>query len=111
MTSHSTTTTTTTTTSTSKPPVTLPPSTHLDSGAYVRGTHAITLGEHNLIHARAQLVAIHGPLLISDRCIISEKCVVGGPVPATAVAPATPSSTNPTDTKPGNSGNDNDEDN
>ncbi|KAK5053320.1 hypothetical protein LTR84_002294 [Exophiala bonariae] len=105
MTSHSTT-TTTTTTSTSKPPVTLPPSTHLDSGAYVRGTHAITLGEHNLVHARAQLVAIHGPLIISDRCIISEKCIVGGPVPATAMGPATSSSTNPTDAKPGTSSGD-----
>lgn len=83
--------------STSKPPVTLPPSTHLDSGAYVRGTHAITLGEHNLIHARAQLVAIHGPLIICDRCIISEKCVVGGPVPAVP-APAPSSSTTTTST-------------
>ncbi|KEF57524.1 uncharacterized protein A1O9_05441 [Exophiala aquamarina CBS 119918] len=94
-TTATTTTTTTTTTSTSKPPVTLPPSTHLDSGAYVRGTHAITLGEDNLIHARAQLIAIHGPLIVSDRCIISEKCIIGGPVPV----PAPPSSTTTADAK------------
>jgi acetyltransferase-like isoleucine patch superfamily enzyme len=95
----STTTTTTLTsssTATSKPPVTLPASTHLDSGAYVRGTHAITLGEHNLIHARAQLVAIHGPLIIDDRCIISEKCIIGGPVPSSQLSSST---TNTADTK------------
>ena len=91
---------TSTTTTTSKPPVTLPPSTHLDSGAYVRGTHAITLGEHNLIHARAHLVAIHGPLIISERCIISEKCIVGGPVPVPVAGPSSSGTTNPTDTKP-----------
>ncbi|ETI28203.1 hypothetical protein G647_00652 [Cladophialophora carrionii CBS 160.54] len=65
----------------SRPPVTLGQNTHLDPGAYVRGTHAITLGEHILVHPRAQLIAIHGPLSISDKCIISEKCVIGGPVP------------------------------
>ncbi|EXJ64271.1 hypothetical protein A1O7_00607 [Cladophialophora yegresii CBS 114405] len=66
----------------SRPPVTLGQSTHLDPGAYVRGTHAITLGEHILVHPRAQLIAIHGPLSVSDKCIISEKCVIGGPVPS-----------------------------
>ncbi|KIW73305.1 hypothetical protein PV04_01436 [Phialophora macrospora] len=65
----------------SRPPVTLGQNTHLDPGAYVRGTHAITLGEHVLVHPRAQLVAIHGPLSVNDKCIISEKCVIGGPVP------------------------------
>lgn len=94
-TSTSTTALTSSSTSASKPPVTLPASTHLDSGAYVRGTHAITLGEHNLVHARAQLIAIHGPLIIDDRCIISEKCVVGGPVPSSLSS----STTNPADTK------------
>jgi acetyltransferase-like isoleucine patch superfamily enzyme len=60
--------------------VTLGQTTHLDPGAYVRGTHAIALGEQILVHPRAQLVAIHGPLSIGDKCIISEKCVIGGPV-------------------------------
>ncbi|KIW24269.1 uncharacterized protein PV07_09996 [Cladophialophora immunda] len=66
--------------SSSRPPVTLGQTTHLDPGAYVRGTHAITVGEHDLVHPRAQLVAVHGPLSIGDKCIISEKCIIGGPV-------------------------------
>ncbi|OAP59105.1 hypothetical protein AYL99_06403 [Fonsecaea erecta] len=64
----------------SRPPVTLGQTTHLDPGAYVRGTHAITVGEYDLVHPRAQLVAVHGPLSIGDKCIISEKCIIGGPV-------------------------------
>ena len=78
------TTTTTTTTTTSIPPVTLPPSTHLDPRAYVRGHHGITLGEHVVIHPRAHLIAIHGPLFIADKSIVGENCVIGGPVPAAA---------------------------
>ncbi|KAL2440990.1 hypothetical protein ABEF95_010443 [Exophiala dermatitidis] len=67
-------------TSSTKPPVTLDPTTHLDPGAYVRGTHGITIGEHTLIHPRVQLVAVRGPLSISDRCIIAEKSIIGGPI-------------------------------
>ncbi|KIX06300.1 uncharacterized protein Z518_04275 [Rhinocladiella mackenziei CBS 650.93] len=73
-------------TSSNRPPVTLGQATHLDPGAYVRSTHAITLGDHILVHPRAQLVAIHGPLSISDKCIISEKCVIGGPAPNPSTA-------------------------
>lgn len=40
-------------------------------------------------------MAIHGPLIIDDRCIISEKCVVGGPVPPSLSS----STTNTADTK------------
>lgn len=76
--------------SSSRPPVTLAQTTHLDPGAYVRGTHAITVGEHSLIHPRAQLVAVRGPISIGERCIISEKCVIGGPVQNSA-ASTTPS--------------------
>lgn len=75
-------------TSSTRPPVTLGQTTHLDPGAYVRGTHAITLGEHVLIHPRSHLIAVNGPLLIGEKCIISEKCVVGGPVQSSSVADA-----------------------
>ncbi|KIW44476.1 uncharacterized protein PV06_02942 [Exophiala oligosperma] len=68
------------TTSVTRPPVTVGQTTHLDPGAYVRGTHAITLGEHILIHPRSQLIGVHGPLSIGDKCIISEKAIIGGPV-------------------------------
>ena len=74
----------------SRPPVTLGSGTHLDPGAYVRGRHAITLGENILVHPRAQLVAIHGPLLIGDKTIISEKCVIGGPVPSNSTIDPAP---------------------
>ncbi|RMD41257.1 hypothetical protein DV735_g3863, partial [Chaetothyriales sp. CBS 134920] len=66
----------------SKPPVTLPSSTHLDPGAYVRGSHSITLGTNTLVHSRAYLLSAHVPLVIGDGCIISEKAVLGGPLPS-----------------------------
>ncbi|KAK7894794.1 hypothetical protein LTR67_005533 [Exophiala xenobiotica] len=75
-------------TSSSRPPVTLGQTTHLDPGAYVRGTHAITLGEHVLVHPRSHLIAVNGPLLIGENCIISEKSVVGGPVQNSSVVDA-----------------------
>ena len=75
----------------SKPPVTLGQNTHLDPGAYVRGIHAITLGDNILIHPRAQLITIHGPLSISDKAVISEKCIIGGSVPDTSRTDATSS--------------------
>ncbi|KIX95819.1 uncharacterized protein Z520_08527 [Fonsecaea multimorphosa CBS 102226] len=79
----------------SRPPVTLGQTTHLDPGAYVRGTHAITVGEYDLVHPRAQLVAVHGPLSIGDRCIISEKCIIGGPVRSTSGMSSDPASKTP----------------
>lgn len=72
----------TTTSGSARPPVTVGQSTHLDPGAYVRGTHAIALGENILVHPRAQLIAAYGPLSIGDNSVISEKCVIGGPMPA-----------------------------
>ncbi|KAJ9607358.1 hypothetical protein H2200_008431 [Cladophialophora chaetospira] len=68
----------------SKPPINLGQNTHLDPGAYARGTHAITLGDNVLVHPRAQLIALHGPVSIHDGCIICEKCIIGGPVPSTS---------------------------
>ena len=64
-----------------RPPVTLHPTAHLDPGAYVRGTHAISLGADVLVHPRAHLVSVHGPLIIDTGAIICEKAVLGGPVP------------------------------
>jgi carbonic anhydrase/acetyltransferase-like protein (isoleucine patch superfamily) len=34
-----------------------------------------------VIHPRARLVSIHGPVIIEAGSIISERCVVGGPAP------------------------------
>ncbi|KAK4939393.1 hypothetical protein LTR10_020290 [Elasticomyces elasticus] len=78
-------------TSSSRPPVSLGQTTHLDPGAYVRGTHAITIGEHSLVHPRVHLVAVNGPISIGDGCIISEKSVIGGPVQSSA-SPVLPQS-------------------
>lgn len=64
-----------------RPPVEIHPTAHLDPGAYVRGAHAISLGPGVLVHPRAMLVSVHGPLNINDGTIIMEKCIIGGPVP------------------------------
>ncbi|RMZ74720.1 hypothetical protein DV737_g5807, partial [Chaetothyriales sp. CBS 132003] len=74
-------------TASSKPAVILPSSSHLDPGAYVRGSHTITLGNHTLVHPRAHLLSTYVPLMIGDGCIISEKAVVGGPLPQVSSAP------------------------
>lgn len=68
----------------------------------MRGHHGIALGEQTVIHPRAHLIAIHGPVAIADRCIIYENCVIGGPVPTasagvtstsrSSASPALPSS-------------------
>ncbi|KAG9793396.1 hypothetical protein ABEF93_002200 [Exophiala dermatitidis] len=81
-------------TSSTKPPVTLDPTTHLDPGAYVRGSHGITIGEYTLIHPRVQLVAVRGPLSISDRCIIAEKSIIGGAIVQTSTTSTTSATTN-----------------
>ena len=78
-----------------RPPVTVGNNTHLDPGAYARGTHAVALGDNILIHPRAQLIAIHGPLSIGDGCIISEKCIIGGPVPTPADTTTKTAGSNP----------------
>jgi acetyltransferase-like isoleucine patch superfamily enzyme len=85
-------TTSATASTSSRPPITLGHNTHLDPGAYARGTHAISLADNILVHPRAQLVAVHGPLSIGDRCIISEKCIIGGPVPSSTDTTAKSSS-------------------
>ncbi|ETN37732.1 uncharacterized protein HMPREF1541_07355 [Cyphellophora europaea CBS 101466] len=72
----------------SRPPVTLPPTTHLDPGAYIRGTHPITFGEHNLVHPRALLTTTTHPLHIGSNNIISEKATIGG-------SPTSNTTTNP----------------
>jgi acetyltransferase-like isoleucine patch superfamily enzyme len=64
--------------SSNRPPVTLPPTSHLDPGAYIRGTHPITFGEHNLIHPRVLLTTTTHPLNIGTNNIISEKAFIGG---------------------------------
>lgn len=53
----------------------------------MRGSHAISLGPGVLVHPRAMLVSVHGPLIIADNSVISEKCIVGGPVPSATDTP------------------------
>ena len=64
-----------------KPPTDIHPTAHLDQNAYVQGSHAISLGAGVLVHPRARLVSTHGPLIIGDGVVVSEKCVIGGPAP------------------------------
>jgi carbonic anhydrase/acetyltransferase-like protein (isoleucine patch superfamily) len=72
-----------------RPPVEIHSTAHLDPGAYVRGTHAIFLGPGVLIHPRAMLVSVYGPLIINDNTVIMEKCIIGGPVPDAKEASST----------------------
>ncbi|KAF7503979.1 hypothetical protein GJ744_002953 [Endocarpon pusillum] len=66
---------------TTRPPLEVHPTAHLDPQAYIQGTSTITLGPNVVIHPRARLVSVHGPLTIRAGTVILERCVVGGPVP------------------------------
>lgn len=78
--------------------VTIDPTSHLDPGAYVRGTLPIKIGKNVLIHQRVYLLSIHSPLTIGDGCIIGEKAVLGGPAPTSSSAGSTSTSTSNTST-------------
>lgn len=80
----------------SRPPVTLNPTTHLDPGAYIRGTLPITIDASNLIHPRALLLSSNSPLTIGSGNIISEKASIGGPSPtSTTTHPNTAAQASP----------------
>lgn len=66
---------------TTRPPLEIHPTAHLDPQAYIQGTFTITLGANVVIHPRARLVSIRGPLTIRAGTVILERCVVGGPGP------------------------------
>lgn len=66
---------------TTRPPLEIHPTAHLDPQAYIQGTFTITLGANVVIHPRARLVSIHGPLTIRAGTVILERCVIGGPAP------------------------------
>jgi acetyltransferase-like isoleucine patch superfamily enzyme len=79
-----------------RPPVTLPPTTHLDPGAYIRGVHPITFGEHVLVHPRALLNTNTHPLTIGNNVIISEKTVLGGAPASLSSSTGAPTTIPPT---------------
>jgi carbonic anhydrase/acetyltransferase-like protein (isoleucine patch superfamily) len=64
-----------------KPPLEIHPTAHLDPQAYIQGIFPINLGAHVIIHPRARLVSVYGPLSIGAGTVISERCIVGGPGP------------------------------
>ncbi len=63
----------------SKPPTEVHQTAHLDPQAYIQGRYTITLGANVVIHPRARLVSICGPLTIGAGTVIAERCIVGGP--------------------------------
>ena len=78
--------------SSASPPATLHPTTHLDPGAYVRGTHPLNISSNTLIHPRSYLLVIHAPLNIGSNTVIYPKATVGAP-------PSVASMSQSTDTK------------
>jgi carbonic anhydrase/acetyltransferase-like protein (isoleucine patch superfamily) len=65
----------------SKPSLDIHPTAHLDPQAYIQGTFPITLAANVVIHPRARLVSVHGPLVIGAGTVVPERCVIGGPGP------------------------------
>jgi dynactin 6 len=74
----------------SRPPLEIHPTAHLDPQAYVQGTFTITIGPNVVVHPRARLVSVYGPVIIRAGTVISERCIVGGPAPDPKAPPLPP---------------------
>lgn len=60
-----------------KPPTSLAATAIIADTATLVGTHCITIRDHTVIHPRANLSSVHGPLTIGNACIVSERAHVG----------------------------------
>ena len=72
-----------------KAPTSLSPDCVIADTAVLTGTHLISIGANAIIHPRARIVSTHGPVIIGEGCIISEKAVVGLPTSAEDPTPDT----------------------
>ena len=59
------------------PPKTIDPSAIVSAAASLTGVFPITIGANSIVHPRARLTSLCGPITIGEGCMISEKAVVG----------------------------------
>jgi dynactin-6 len=69
-----------------KAPVQFSSSIAIAESAILTGSHLITIGTESVIHPRAKLESLIGPVTIARRCIVHERSVIGAaPSASTAV--------------------------
>ncbi|PWY94471.1 trimeric LpxA-like protein [Aspergillus sclerotioniger CBS 115572] len=73
-------------------PITAHPSATISETTLIQGSHPISIGSGTIIHPRARIYSHEGPIIIGNGCIISEKSVIGAPLPPPPPAPASSSS-------------------
>ncbi|PYI11606.1 trimeric LpxA-like protein [Aspergillus sclerotiicarbonarius CBS 121057] len=76
-------------------PITAHPSATISETTLIQGSHPISIGSGTIIHPRARIYSHEGPIIIGNGCIISEKCVIGAPLPPAHAQPGTSPSTHP----------------
>lgn len=59
------------------PALKLGPHTSLSPQATLLGTYPITLGPSSVVHLRAKLVAVHGPVTVGEGSVVCERASVG----------------------------------
>ena len=67
--------------STPRAPVTVHPTATIADAVVFQGTHPIAIGAETIIHPRARIYSFDGPVIIGERCIISEKSIIGSAPP------------------------------
>ncbi|PYH94726.1 hypothetical protein BO71DRAFT_324844, partial [Aspergillus ellipticus CBS 707.79] len=64
-----------------RPPITAHPTATISDSTIFQGTHAISIGAGTIIHPRTRILSHDGPIIIGNGCVISEKSVIGAPLP------------------------------
>ena len=73
--------------STPRAPVTVHPTATIADAVVFQGTHPIAIGAETIIHPRARIYSFEGPVIIGERCIISEKSTIGTASPTPTPTP------------------------
>ena len=59
-----------------RPPVELHPLCVIDGGAQLTGTNLIRIGSNTVIHPKARLNSLNGPITVGESCIIGERSLL-----------------------------------
>ena len=60
-----------------KTPTSLHSSIVIADNASMTGTNLVTLGPNTVIHPRARINSLFGPVTVGSTCIVSERCQIG----------------------------------
>jgi dynactin 6 len=70
-----------------KPPTSIASTCVVPDLASLAGTKPISIRDHTVIHPRAKLTSVYGPVTIGSTCIIGERSIIGLQSPSDASQP------------------------